>query len=157
MPIDEFIIKIYLMVDDYYKKIVTNRLRQGGYAPKLTDSEIITMELVGEFLQMDTDSQIHQYFKQHWQTWFPQIGSYPNFAKQCVNLLQVKTLIQQHIVKQHGQDNIHFIDGFPIPVCQYARAYRHKTFKYEGSYSYCASKQQNILALKDIYLLIYRA
>ena len=31
MPIDEFIIKIYLMVDDYYKKIVTNRLRQGGY------------------------------------------------------------------------------------------------------------------------------
>ena len=93
MPIDEFIIKIYLMVDDYYKKIVTNHLRQGGYAPKLTDSEIITMELVGEFLQMDTDSQIHQYFKQHWQAWFPNLGSYPNFAKQCVNLLQVKTLI----------------------------------------------------------------
>ena len=87
----------------------------------ITESEIITMELVGEFLQMDTDSQIHQYFKQHWQTWFPQIGSYPNFAKQCVNLLQLKTLIQQHIVKRHGQDNIHFIDGFPIPVCQYAR------------------------------------
>ena len=63
MPIDEFIIKIYLMVDDYYKKIVTNHLRQGGYAPKLTDSDIITMEWVGEFLQMDTDSQIHQYFK----------------------------------------------------------------------------------------------
>ena len=109
MPIDEFIIEIYLMVDDYYKKIVTNRLRQGGYAPKLIDSEIITMELVGEFLQMDTDSQIHQYFKQHWQAWFPNLGSYPNFAKQCVNLLQVKTFIQQHIVKQHGQDNIHFI------------------------------------------------
>ena len=35
MPIDEFIIKIYLMVDDYYKMIVTNRLRQGGYVPKL--------------------------------------------------------------------------------------------------------------------------
>ncbi|OAV14600.1 hypothetical protein AO376_1190 [Moraxella catarrhalis] len=45
MPIDEFIIKIYLMVDDYYKKIVTNHLRQGGYAPKLTDRDIITMEL----------------------------------------------------------------------------------------------------------------
>ena len=153
MPIDEFIIKIYLMVDDYYKKIVTNRLRQGGYAPKLTDSEIITMEIVGEFLQMDTDSQIHQYFKQHWQTWFPNLGSYPNFAKQCVNLLQVKTLIQQHIVKQHGQDNIHFIDGFPIPVCQYARAYRHKTFKYEGSYSYCASKQQKYFGFEG-HLLI---
>lgn len=97
------------MVDDYYKKIVTNRLRQGGYAPKLTDRDIITMKWVDEFLQMDTDSQIHQYFKQHWQAWFPNLGSYPNFAKQCVNLLQVKTFIQQHIIKQHGQDNIHFI------------------------------------------------
>ncbi|OAV10888.1 hypothetical protein AO377_0686 [Moraxella catarrhalis] len=64
---------------------------------------------MGEFLQMDTNSQIHQYFKQHWQAWFPNLGSYSNFAKQCVNLLQVKTFIQQHIVKQHGQDNIHFI------------------------------------------------
>lgn len=58
---------------------------------------------------MDTNSQIHQYFKQHWQAWFPNLGLYPNFAKQYVNLLQVKTFIQQHIIKQHGQDNIHFI------------------------------------------------
>ena len=62
-------------------------------------------------------------------------------------------MIQQHIVKQHGQDNIHFIDGFPIPVCQYARAYRHKTFKYEGSYSYCASKQQKYFGFEG-HLLI---
>ena len=136
---------------------VTNRLRQGGYAPKLTDSEIITMEIVGEFLQMDTDSQIHQYFKQHWQTWFPQIGSYPNFAKQCVNLLQVKTLIQQHIVKQHGQDNIHFIDGFPIPVCQYARAYGIKPSNMKAVIVTVPQSNKNILALKDIYSLIYRA
>ena len=147
MPIDEFIIKIYLMVDDYYKKIVTNRLRQGGYAPKLTDSEIITMEIVGEFLQMDTDSQIHQYFKQHWQTWFPNLGSYPNFAKQCVNLLQVKTLIQQHIVKQHGQDNIHFMPE-PIGI---------KPSNMKVAIVTVPQSNKNILALKDIYLLIYRA
>ena len=41
------------------------------------------------------------------------------------------------------QDNIDFIDGFPIPVCKYARAYRHKTFKAGASFSYCASKQEN--------------
>lgn len=142
MPTPDFIIQIYLMVDDCYHKIVTNRLRQGGYTPKLTDSEVITMEIVGEFLQMDTDSLIHQYFKSHWQAWFPNLGSYPNFAKQCANLLQVKTLIQQHIVKEQGQDNIHFIDGFPIPVCQYTRAYRHQNFKGCASFSYCPSKQE---------------
>lgn len=142
MPIDEFIIRIYLMVDEYYQKIVTSKLRQGGFAPKLSDSEIITMEIVGEFLQMDTDVQIHQYFHEHWLTWFPTLCSSANFAKQCVNLLQVKTLIQQQVIKQHGQDNIHFIDGFPIPVCKYARACKHKTFKQDSSFSYCASKKE---------------
>lgn len=42
------------------REIVTNRLRQGGYAPKLTDRDIITMELVGEFLQMDTWTPTHK-------------------------------------------------------------------------------------------------
>lgn len=153
MPIDEFIIKIYLMVDEYYKKIVTQPLRQGGYNPKLTDSEVITMEIVGEFLQMDSDIQIHQYFVQHWRDWFPTICSYSNFAKQCVNLLQVKTLIQQCVVKQHGQDNIHFIDGFPVPVCKYGRACKHKNFKEHASFSRCVSKKEKYYGFEG-HLLI---
>lgn len=86
MPIDEFIINIYLMVEQYYKIVVTKPLRGAGYAPKLSDPEIICMELVGEFLNLDQDKQIWQYFTQHWQSWFPAIGSYPNFAKHCANL-----------------------------------------------------------------------
>ena len=45
------------------------------------------MEIVGEFLGMDTDKKIWQYFKQHWQNWFPNLGSYPNFAKQCAQFV----------------------------------------------------------------------
>ncbi|TSB23871.1 IS982 family transposase, partial [Psychrobacter sp. YGAH215] len=32
MPIDEFIINIYLMVEQYYKIVVTQPLRGAGYA-----------------------------------------------------------------------------------------------------------------------------
>ena len=45
MPIDEFIINIYLMVEQYYKIVVTKPLRGASYAPKLSDPEIICMEL----------------------------------------------------------------------------------------------------------------
>ena len=62
MPIEYFIINIYLMVDEYYKKVVNFPLRHGGFTPKLTDQEVITMEIVGEFLHMDTDVQIWHYF-----------------------------------------------------------------------------------------------
>jgi len=35
------------------------------------DSEVITMEVVGEFLGIDTDKHIWQYFREHWLMFFP--------------------------------------------------------------------------------------
>ena len=143
MPIEEFIINIYLMVEQYYKKVVSYPLRQHGYAPKLSDPEVICMEIVGEFWGMDNDKHIWEYFKSHWLSWFPSIGSYPNFAKQCANLWHIKQRIGEKLVEDEGKDNIHFIDGFPLPVCQYARANRHQTFKAEAQFGYCASKKEH--------------
>lgn len=141
MPIEEFIINVYLMVEKYYLEIVTEPLRKGGYQPKLTDIEVICMEVVGEFLSLDQDKQIWEYFKHNWLDWFPMIGSYPNFAKQCANLWSVKQHIHEKI-SYADNDNIHFIDGFPLAVCNYSRARRHKSFKSDASYSYCASKKE---------------
>ena len=45
------------MVDALYNQLVQKPLRQGGFAPKLSDCELICMEIVGEFLGMDTDKK----------------------------------------------------------------------------------------------------
>ena len=37
--------------------------------------------------------------------------------------------ITAQLTAHYGQDHIHFIDGFPIPVCRYSRAKRHKISK----------------------------
>ena len=52
------------------------------------------------------------------------------------------------IRKTFMHDNIHFIDGFPIPVCRYARAKRHRNFKTDASFSYCAAKQEKYYGFK---------
>lgn len=86
MSIYEFIISIYLIIDEFYSIIVTRPLRTRGFAPALSDVEIITMQIVGEFLELDSDKSIWMYFKHHWLEWFPKLGSYPNFCKHCANL-----------------------------------------------------------------------
>ena len=55
MPIEDFIINMYCCVVDEYNALIKNpqMLRRRGYAPKLTDAEVIAMELVGEFLSLD--------------------------------------------------------------------------------------------------------
>jgi hypothetical protein len=71
------------------------RLRSRGFAPKLSDSEVITMELVGEFLGIDTDQGIWAYFCWPWPAWFPGLGSRATFAKQAANLWLIKQLLHR--------------------------------------------------------------
>ena len=50
LSIEDFIISVFCCVDDLLKEI--NQVyppRSKGFAPQLSDSEVITMEIVGEY------------------------------------------------------------------------------------------------------------
>lgn len=56
MPLEDFIITVFCLVAENIKnEKALQRLRHRGFAPKLSDEEVITMEVVGEFLGVDTD------------------------------------------------------------------------------------------------------
>ncbi|MCB1820694.1 MAG: hypothetical protein KDI73_03810 [Candidatus Competibacteraceae bacterium] len=87
MPLEDFIITVFCWVDEHLNALLgDHRLRERGFAPKLADSEVITMEVVGEFLGLDTDVGIWKYFRRHWPSWFPELGSRTTFAQQAANL-----------------------------------------------------------------------
>ena len=67
MPQEEFIIAIYLLIDELYQKIVTTKLRSRGFATALSDVEIITIQVVGEALSLNDDKKIWRYFKENMQ------------------------------------------------------------------------------------------
>ena len=73
MPVEEFIINIFCLIDDLYNTVVTRPLRSRGTPPKLSDSEVIAMELAGEWLGHHTDKAIYEYFKKHWMHLFPKL------------------------------------------------------------------------------------
>ena len=50
MSRDYFIIMVYCLVCENYQAVVTQRpIRRRGYAPALTDEEVITIEVCGEY------------------------------------------------------------------------------------------------------------
>jgi hypothetical protein len=104
------------------------------------------MELVGEFLGIDTDKGTWQYFKNHWRHFFPMIGSRSNYAKQTSHLWRVKQIIQAQVIDDLGSadEALHIIDGFPMPVCHFRRAQRSRVFREvpQATYGYCASKNE---------------
>ena len=145
MPLEDFIITVFCLVAEIFdQEIEAVKLRSRGFKPKVSDTEIITMEIVGEFLEMDTDKKIWLYFKRHWESWFPTLGSRSNFVRQAANLWKVKQIIQEKVAEQlHSTtDTLHMADGFPLPVCHFKRAYFSRVFKGVAAYGYCASKAQ---------------
>jgi hypothetical protein len=145
MPLEDFIIAVLCCVEaTWHESPAPSRLRQRGFAPKLSDSEVLTMEIVGEFLGYDTDQQIWKYFRSHWRHWFPALGSRSTFARQVANLWFIKQLLHQQLIRKLGaySDPIHIIDGFPVPICHFARAYRCQLFCGIATYGYCATKDE---------------
>jgi hypothetical protein len=159
MPVDEFIILVFCWVEKGVDEVTQGiTLRQRGHRPRLSDAEVITMELVGEFLGYDGDKAIWEYFRRHWQAWFPGLGDRTRFLRQAANLWRIKQCLHERLVAELGADaaDCHLIDGFPMAVCKLARAPRAQVLRPESAYGYCAAKDEYYFGLKGHVLIDLR-
>lgn len=134
MDLETFIVTVYCEIDDFIQKRYPARsLRQRGPLPQLSDSEVITMEIVGEYLGLNTEKAIYQYFKRHWEEFFPKLPDRSNFVRQCANLWAVKRVIFEHFQSSIGS-GLQIVDSMPLEVCRFVRAKRAKLFRGVATY-----------------------
>jgi hypothetical protein len=150
MTLEDLIIQTYCFIDDHLQKFNLNRIRTRGEPPSLSDSEVITMEIVGEFLSHASDKAIWSYFKNHWSHFFPNIKCRTSFARQCANLYHPKKQLQQLVCETLSIDqDLYICDGFPIPICHIKRYKRSKTeLRCHGTTGYCAAKDEKYFGFK---------
>jgi hypothetical protein len=151
MDRDDFIIAVFLVVCEQYQVIKKQyRLRRGGFAPALTDEEVITMEICGEYFKLSCDKDIFAYFHTHYLHFFPKLADRSLFARQAANLWQIKAAIQKRLVLVSGQANdpVQVIDTLPLPVCVLTRAMRDHCFKPDADFGYCAAKDLHYYGFK---------
>ncbi len=151
MDRDHFIIAVYCLVCEQYRTIAAQRgVRRGGFAPALTDEEVITIEICGEFFKCGADKDIFAYFMAHYQAFFPQLRDRSLFVRQAANLWPVKAAIQERltVVSGQAQDAVQVIDTLPLPVCGYTRSRRDRCFKPHADYGHCAAKKLDYYGFK---------
>lgn len=137
MTFDDYLLHLFYLVDTQLKALNLPKLRSRGPAPKLADSEVITLELAGEFLGLDTDKGIWQHFRRYHAAEFPMLLQTDrcNFCRHGANLWRVKQLLHQRILRLlplaeelERQVLLWLIDSFPLRVCRFKRAPAHKLF-----------------------------
>lgn len=149
MDLNTFIVAVFCLIDDRIKDL---RIRQRGPAPKLSDSEVLTMEVLGEFLGIDTDKAIFLFFRRHYGEWFPALERVhrTTFARQAANLWAVKEMLWKYLLRQEVcfDAEVSLIDSFPVPTCRFARAYRCRRLPEESAFGYDEMAKQTFYGLR---------
>jgi hypothetical protein len=151
MDRDTFIITVYCLVDEEFKKLcAVYRVRHAGFTPALSDVEVLTMEICGEYFKQQTDKDLFGYFVQHYRHFFPMLSERSVFVRQAANLWQFKAALQRRLtfVSGQAQDHVQPIDTLPLPVCTYTRARRDRCFAGVADYGYCDAKDLHYYGFK---------
>lgn len=153
MDLETFIVSVFVWIDDTLTtwQQETRRLRARGPAPMLADSEVLTMELVGEFLGIDQDSAILAYFQHHHQALFPKITLIhrTTFTRQASNLWAAKEALWPRAVAELPCDpTLALIDSIPVPICRLAHAPRCRRLRAEAAFGRDATSRSFFYGLR---------
>ena len=144
---------IYVIIDDLYKEVVPYNImqRKNGDKLVLSDSEVITIAVVGEMLSNDSENAWISYVGKNMKDLFPRMCERSRFNRLRRNLMSVTALLRVRLGTKLDfvKDEIRIADSFPLEVCEFGRAHFCKSFKCEGAnYGYCPSKKETYFGYK---------
>ena len=92
--VEDFVIAIYCLIEDELYPAFCQQYglpRRAGFPPALSDSECLTVELVGQYLGYTSQKHLYEQMHDRWSGWFPALRDRSGFTRQCANLWQVKS------------------------------------------------------------------
>jgi hypothetical protein len=155
MDLDNFIITVFCLMDDTLKELLSEwnitNVRQRGPAPTLTDSEVLTIEVVAQHLGLSQDKAIFTYFRTHYSHFFPALCCVhrTTFTRQSANLWKIKEHVWLNFVQRVQHDErLAFVDSFPLPMCRFARAPECKRMRDIAAYGRDSAARQTFYGLR---------
>jgi hypothetical protein len=128
------------MIDEGLQTLLAGkRLRERGSQPRLADSEVLTLEVGGEYLGLGQDSTIFAYFRRHYLHFFPALAHLhrTTFVRQAANLQLMQDQLWQWPYDRIPHDpQIAIVESLALPVCQFTRAPRSRRFRGEAAYGH---------------------
>lgn len=138
MSPQELLLVVFCLIDDEIKALGGPPTRPGP-RPRLSDSEVITIELVGELWQLADDSAIHRHFRRHHLAEFPALASVDRtrFARHAADLCWLARRVQARLARALSEPGaIWLVDSCPLPACRFGRAGYCRRFRGLAAYGF---------------------
>jgi Transposase DDE domain len=145
MSLADMLLHVFCWVDDALRHLRLDRPRSRGPDPILSDAEVITIEVVGEFLGLTCDTRLFWHFRQHHAADFPALCRVhrTTFLRQAANLWRVKRALHKELAARLAPDDACWLaDSVPVYACKFSRAKYSRLFRGQAAYGYDHAQKQ---------------
>lgn len=113
---DDFCLWTYVVIDEIWQQLAP-LFRRPGPAPECSDSELLTLALVGECRGWDVETELLCHWRDH-RDLFPRLPSQSRFNRRRRQLADACNLVRRAILGllDVAQDRQCVIDSLPVPV-----------------------------------------
>lgn len=122
------IVELYWIVDEVVKKINQKNIKKVGRGRKnkLSDSELITMALIGHFDNIGTDKKLYEYITEHLAGYFHAMPCYEQFTRGIRSTSDQFDLLLNILcqMNQSSEEKLYVIDSTALPTNGY-NTYEH--------------------------------
>jgi len=144
---------IFVIIDDLCSDVIPQEVqtRLHKEKAKLSDSEIITISILGELTSNDSEKAWLSFVAKNMRDLFPNICERSRFNRVRRNLVRVIEHIRISLNQYLAQcsDYLRIVDSAPLQVCEFGRARYCRLFSCHGaSYGVCPSKKQTYYGYK---------
>lgn len=152
---DDFCLWMYVMIDDLWQHLAPLFGRPGP-APECSDSEVITMAIVGACRGWDVETELVSQWRER-RDLFPQVPERSRFNRRRRNLMHAINTVRAVVVRllDVAQDRSCTIDSLPIPAVQFhlVPGASREWAAHGASFGKVITKKQTIFGYK-LHLLI---
>jgi len=151
----DFCLYMFVMVDDIWREIAV-QFKRPGPEPECSDSEMISMILIGECRGWDVETEMLSHWKEH-RDLFPHVPTQSRFNRRRRQLSEAVKLLRQMILRKLdlAEDPQCVIDSLPIPVVKFhlVPGASSEWAVHGAAYGKVPSKKQTIFGYK-LHLLV---
>lgn len=153
---DDFTTWMYVLVDDLWQQLAPQLRRPGPAPTTCSDSELITMALVGACRGWEAETELLAQWADYPHL-FPRLPERSRFNRRRRNLMHVINLMRQLVLQMVdvAQDAQCAIDSLPISAMQFHWVPQSTGdwAAYGATFGYCAAKKQRFYGYR-LHLLI---
>jgi hypothetical protein len=121
--------------------------------PKMSDLQIVTINLVSEYMSINSENLLFKKLKSENLTDFPSLIERSVYNRRKRKLIPFLEIVRQRLSQRFTQFEDYFIiDSMPLAICRNARASGLKickeAFETSPDYGFCASQNQHYFGYK---------